>query len=446
MSIELVVSKKKKITKPSTDFINTVSLFNKYSTYPSAGLTPSKLAEILREADQGDVYRQMELFEDMSEKDLHLFGSFQSRTLKVSAKDYQIMQSSQDNNDVQIADFVRTVFDNIKDWNGVIKDILDAVPKGFSVNQVLWNIEGDHVGIKGFDWSHQKNFRFGKASDPKSDLKEIRRLTDNNLVDGIELEPYKWLVGIIKARSGHPARTSLMRTCTWMYLFKNFDVKSWIQFAEVFWQPLRLGKYKQGTTQKEDVEALASALKNIGQDASGIIPDTTMIEFVEAAQKASTAQVHGDLAAFCNAEMSKGILGHTGSIESTPGKLGSEDAAQEVRFDLIQSDAMALDSIISDQIIKPLVMFNFGEQKKYPYYKTNVEPPVNMTARIEKLDGAINKVGIPVGKVYVYEQLEIPQPEDGEEVILPRPQYQPAPMQFHSPLHAVMAGAGKKKS
>lgn len=42
---------------------------DKYSGYPSNGLSPRRLAEIFREADDGNVLRQMELFEEMEEKD-----------------------------------------------------------------------------------------------------------------------------------------------------------------------------------------------------------------------------------------------------------------------------------------------------------------------------------------------------------------------------------------
>ena len=42
---------------------------DKYSMYPSKGLTPQRLARIFRQADDGDVREQMELFEEMEEKD-----------------------------------------------------------------------------------------------------------------------------------------------------------------------------------------------------------------------------------------------------------------------------------------------------------------------------------------------------------------------------------------
>ena len=54
---------------------------DKFSSYPSDGLTPVKLARIFKEADAGDPFRQMELFEEMESKDTHLFSQLQTRKL-----------------------------------------------------------------------------------------------------------------------------------------------------------------------------------------------------------------------------------------------------------------------------------------------------------------------------------------------------------------------------
>ena len=57
--------------------------------YPSNGLTPVRLAEIFREADTGDVMRQMELFEEMEEHDPHLFSQLQTRKNAVTGDVYK---------------------------------------------------------------------------------------------------------------------------------------------------------------------------------------------------------------------------------------------------------------------------------------------------------------------------------------------------------------------
>ncbi len=57
-----------RLRRPDTREVAVAQVSDKYSEYPSNGLTPVKLAEIFREADAGDVLRQMELFEEMEEK------------------------------------------------------------------------------------------------------------------------------------------------------------------------------------------------------------------------------------------------------------------------------------------------------------------------------------------------------------------------------------------
>ena len=51
--------------KPDLREIAVTAVRDRWSQYPSKGLTPQKLAEIFQEADQGDAYRQAELFEEM---------------------------------------------------------------------------------------------------------------------------------------------------------------------------------------------------------------------------------------------------------------------------------------------------------------------------------------------------------------------------------------------
>ena len=43
-----------------------------YSEHPTVGLTPSRAAAALKEAEQGNLIAQCELAEDMEEKDAHL--------------------------------------------------------------------------------------------------------------------------------------------------------------------------------------------------------------------------------------------------------------------------------------------------------------------------------------------------------------------------------------
>lgn len=76
--------------RPVTARVAVGDVNDKFSDYPSNGLTPRRLARIFREADEGNVRAQMELFEEMEEKDTHLFSQMQTRKLAVTGLDWEV--------------------------------------------------------------------------------------------------------------------------------------------------------------------------------------------------------------------------------------------------------------------------------------------------------------------------------------------------------------------
>ena len=52
--------------------------------YPGVGLTPSRLMAILKEADDGSLAAPMQLFEEMEEKDPHLYSVANTRRLALT--------------------------------------------------------------------------------------------------------------------------------------------------------------------------------------------------------------------------------------------------------------------------------------------------------------------------------------------------------------------------
>lgn len=415
---------------PDTNVIDTVSLIDRFSSYPSEGLNPRRLTTILKEADQGNLTRISELFQEVTTKDPDLFAVLNARKLAVQRLDYDIIAASEDPRATEIRDFIADEIENIKVFNESLGDLLDAVPRGLSVSQIIWAInEKGNVVVERLQHAVQKNFRYGKASDPKTNLNEIRRITDDSLVDGVELEPNKWVVHQVKATSGYATQVQLMRTVLWMYLFKNFGWKAFVIYCEVFGLPLRLGKYPSGTVDEKALNELRTAVRSLGTDAAGIFPDNMQIEIVEAAKTGGTQSVHEKLIELAIKSYAKAILGHTGTSESTPGKLGSEDAAKDVKFDLVAADAEALAYTLSDQLIRPWVDFQFGPQEEYPYFKFVITEPEDLEKTIRVLETA-QRMGKPIPATWFGKKFGIPEPEKGEEILEAR--QQPTTLPFSS--------------
>lgn len=378
---------------------------SKFSNYPSNGLTPQRLAMILRDADGGEIASQMELFEEMEEKDPHLFSQLQTRKNAVTGLDYEIIPFSEESRDKEIAEFVRTQIEQIEDFEECLTDLMDAIGKGIAFSEILWDFTAQGFVVTKLKSIHQKHFFW----DEKDNLKLRTEVNPT----GESLQENKLIVHKYKAKSGHPSRAGVLRVCAWMYLFKNYDVKDWVGFCEVYGLPLRLGTYQRDASEEEK-SRLMQALISLGTDAAGIIPDGSEIKIIEASKQSST-DLYERLARFCDEQMSKAILGQTLTSDSG-GSYAQSKTHNEVRHDLTMADCKALAATLRRDLLTPLVKMNFGEQAKVPYIRFDCEECEDLEKIVDVYEKLINKIGLEISKEHIYKKFNIPRPEKDEEV------------------------------
>lgn len=399
------------LRRPDPREISIAQIRDRWSTYPSSGLTPRRLAAILKAADQGDVLRQAELFEEMEEKDTHLFSQFQTRKLAVQGLSWEIIPLSDSAQDKAIAQFCTEVIGKLPDFEDNVLDMLDALPKGYSMTEVMWD-NSSGSAISELKWVHPKKITFWDSFTPHV-------LTEDEPVRGIDPAPWKFVYHRYKARSGYDTRAGIMRVCAFMYVFKNYSIKDWVAFCEVYGMPLRVGKYETGASEK-DKDALMSAVRSIGTDAAGIISKSTEIEFIEAMKSGSGSgqTVYETLARFSDAQVSKAILGQTLTSEAGgekgQGSLALGKVHGDVRQDLIQADCRALGKTITRQILRPLVGFNFGWDAPVPNFRFLYEPPEDLAAAAGVYKIVCGDLGQPVSQEHVSARFKIPLPQAGE--------------------------------
>ena len=400
------------LRRPETREIAVAQVSDKYSDYPSNGLNPIRLAEIFREADTGDVLRQVELFEDIEEKDPHLFSQLQTRKNAVTGLDFEIIPFGDEPRDKEIADFIAEQLESIESFEEVETDLLDAIGKGFAVSEILWGYEGTRVTVREIKSRHQKRF-FWDALD------DSFKVRTQEAPEGILLPENKFIIHKYKARSGHPSRAGILRVVAWMYLFKNYDIKDWVSFAEVYGLPLRLGKYQPGAGEADKL-ALMQALIQIGADAAGIIPDGTTIDFITT-EKSGSIDLYERFARYCDEQISKAILGQTLTSDSGGGSYAQSKTHNDVRHDLTVADCKALASTLRRDLIRPLCIFNFGESKRIPRIRFDCEESEDLMQTANILGLLIEKTGLRVPVSYLYKKFSIPEPEGSEEIAAPRP-------------------------
>jgi len=381
-----------------------------FSTCLSGGLTPHRLANIFRAADQGSPHAQCELFEEMEEKDLHLASILGVRKRAVTGMAVTVDPPNNANAlELKATDLVKDHLYNMPGLPDKLFDMLDAIGKGYSVTEIIWEIGKQEAIIKDLRWREPKWFRFDQ--DTMSEL----LLIDSDYGRGKPLTPYKYIKHTHKAKSGIPVRGGILRACAWMFLFKNYDLKDWITFAEIYAQPLRVGKYPHGASESEK-DVLFQAIANMGTDAAAIVPESMLIEFVEAGGKRESTDLYERLARFCNEQMSKGVLGQTSSVDAMSGGGGQARLHGDVRHDLIISDARQLNGTLTRDIARPIVDLNIGSMDRYPTIRIVIEDQENLSHLVKSVV-KLHEMGLPISSNWLYKKFNIPIPNAGEGVL-----------------------------
>jgi phage gp29-like protein len=386
------------------------------SGHPAQNLSPRRLAALLLAAEQGDAVAYLELAEEMEEKDLHYRSVLSTRKLQVSGLPVTVEAASDAAEDVKAADLVRD-FLSTGVLANAMQDILDAVGKGFSACEILWDTEGKAWYPSSILWRDPRWFEFDRL-----DGVTLRLKGENGLPE--PLVPAKFITHVHKSKSGLPIRGGLARPVAWYYLFKNFGIKSWVQFAQVFGFPLRLGRYDAHATPDEK-EKLLRAVRNIAQDAAAIIPANMQIEFQSTDVRGNVTVFEG-MASYFDKQISKVVLGQTGTTDVGQ-HVGTANAHEKVREDIEASDAAQLSATLNRDLVRPLVDLNLGPRKRYPALKVAREEKEDVSALVDNIVKlaavAPNLVEVSV----IRDRLGVPEPAKGAEVIGMKPSLPSSP-------------------
>ena len=399
------------LTDPQTSKI--AWLNREFDSHPSRGLTPSKLARILESAEQGDWRAQHELFMDMEEKDGHIFADMSKRKRALLTVDWDIVPPrGASATEKKLAGYAKEKIQDIPSFSDVILDALDAIGHGFSCQEIEWEMLGNEWVPK--EITHRPQTWFKTDYETRTQI----RLRDMTL-DGAELLPFGWIPHIHKAKSGYLARCGLHRTLAWPYLFENYSIGDLAEFLEIYGLPLRLGKYQNGANDDEK-NTLLQAVMSIGHDAAGIIPQGMLIEFVEATNASSSP--FEAMTNWCERTQSKCILGGTltsqGDGKSSTNALGK--VHNEVRQDLMVSDAAQLNDTFTRYLVYPLLALNKGgveDSRRLPKFQFNVSEAADLALLGEALPKLVG-AGLKIGVQWAHEQAGIPMAEEGEDILV----------------------------
>lgn len=381
-----------------------------------AGLTPEKLASLLDKVRRGDVPAEyLEIAGELEERDAHYRSVLSTRKHAVEGLELYVQAGSDDKQDIAIADAVSEDIARHADAMDLIKNTLDALGKGFSVNEIIWDTSCTRWKPQTFYFRDPRWFAYNKETG-------ILSLRD---VYGIELhplEPYKFIVHEPNLLSGKQITSGLSFTALFYWLIKTYDVTSWAAFADRFGYPVRIGKYGRKAT-KEDIATLKRAVAAIGADVGAVIPDSMLIDIIESKTTANNAAVYQDIAEWVDKQLSKLVLGQTASAEGTPGKLGDSQDQQTVRQDILKADVRQLEQTLNRDLVIPYIDFNFGKQERYPKLRIKYVEPKNVQLIVDSVTKLV-PLGFKVKAQEMHALLGLSSPEKDDEILTAPNPYQ----------------------
>jgi phage gp29-like protein len=286
---------------------------------PLKPLTPTD--SVLLTRGQGDY----KVYEELKRDD-QVFATWQQRTLAVVSRPYEVIPASDAPLDVAAADLLRKTLTTLN-FDRMTEKMLNGRFYGYAVAECLWEQDGKNVLLKAVKVKKQRRFSFM----PDGTL----RLKKQDVTDGVPLPPRKfWTYSCGAEDDDEPYGIGLAHWLYWPVFFKRNDLKFWLMFLEKFGVATVLGKYRPGASVNEK-EQLLEAAKALQTDAAVTIPDTMMLELLEAARSA------GDQAEFydrMNAAISKIVLSQTMTTDDGA-SLAQGTVHMTVRDELVRADA-----------------------------------------------------------------------------------------------------------
>lgn len=387
-------------------------------SYPSVGLTPSRLLAYLQSADAGTPQVQFELFSEMLQKWPRLAAVENTRRLALTGLDWEIVPATAVAGEPQhseaaqqAADFCRQALSGLDCFHDVLDHLANGIGHGIAAAELVWE-DGRLADVVPVPYPRL-------IGDPHEPWR-LRVLTEDEPSLGVPLDehPFKWIVHRARATPGRPFEGGLLRASVLLYLAQNLSFKDWLIYSQIAGMPVRVAQFEPGTPEA-DRQQLLKMLEALGTDAVAVFGKNIELKFIESARTGE--RPYQPLQEYCNTEITILWLGqHLTTDLRTSGSRAAAEIHDRVREDLLVDDIGDESQTIRRDLLAPLVQARFGGGVPVPHFRRSLVQSVDTKVLADTLAVAVNQLGLAVPRRWVHQALGIPQPEADEPVLAGR--------------------------
>lgn len=304
---------RKRITTPTQLYRGITDI----STYKSAVIRAESLTAPQR-SELYKVYKNIEL-------DAHLTAAVNQRKNLTLSKDFDVILNGEESEDLEKI-IKHKWFRDFIDYS------LDAIFYGHSLIQFDSVIDNAFKSVELVPREYVKP-EFHIVTNTYADLSGYPYLDP----------PYNnWCIGVGKDRD-----LGLYLKAAPLVIWKKNALGAWSEFVEIFGSPIRIGK--TNTRDEETRANMETMLKNMGVASYGVFDTDDLIELVES-NRSDAFQVFDMMIQRCNSEISKLILGQTGTLDEKA-YVGSAEVQERVLKNVAYNDEFFIEGVLNYQLV-----------------------------------------------------------------------------------------------
>jgi len=395
--------------------------------YDLANVTPEQVRTILRNVRTGKLEDQDRLFRLMLDtwprlrKALNEVSGAVSR-LKMEIKP-AIREGAEDPTPqaVKIQEVVERALNSYApkpghwelDCGQMVNALIDAYAKGISVMEIVWQSENNVISPRCYAPVPAKYLAFPQFSDQVDRLMIAPLGVNNSLLEDFPAD--RFVIGVWSQGGAHPIYGANLRALTKYWLASVYGLGWLMQFAQLFGIPMRTAKTDGSQEALDKAEEMLESIGASGWAATGPGVD---FEIHSAISGSGDALPQSHLMDVADRACDILMLGQTLTTDNTgTGSRALGDVHAGIRNEVLQSVSSWVAAIITTQLIPAIVRMNFGfvASEDMPYCEMDIPVVKDEKAVAERIK-LYKEIGIEMPRLWVYEELGVPVPNEGEEI------------------------------
>ncbi len=365
----------------------------------------------------------MAYYRELEDKDEDVSNALNDLKLSVMSRNISVVPANEnDSAAVDVKEFVEEQLKAVK-FDEVLDCVLDAVGYGFSVQELMFDTSAGQASLIQIEDCPQELFLFSNRFRPQ--VGPLQLLENPWSSEGQEVPEQKFLIFSYRKRGRNRMGRPLLRSVFWPSWFKRNMERLWLQFAEK--GPGTAVVYYSDPDNESDRKKAAEIAQRIVDSTAIGVPQTFKLETeLLKVARSQNPDVYEHFYRTMQYSIIRSVLGETLTSFGNEGGKGSNAQGEthaETKDQRSVFLAKMLMSAVNDQIVRPLVLWNFGPEALMPSWELEVKEGEDLQERLT-IDSGLQRMGKKYTVGYVAERYDVPlaageNGENPEDVLVP---------------------------